>query len=305
MSEPAPPASEERNPDEKWRFEEGEEIVPGRYALERLGGGWDFEAYVAWDDRLYSLVVVKLVRPHLVEEPRTLRHLSQEAGLLLSLAHPMVVRGFDAVLEGARPHLAMEHLEGPTLADTIKHFGPLDPAQLLPLAFQIASAAQYLANREIVHLDIKPRNIILGVPPRLIDLSVARSLERAGRITTPVGTDAYMAPEQCDPSLAEIGTSADVWGLGATLFHAVAGEVPFPRPKEHDDDPRQRWPQTHAHPQDLPSHTAPELEGLILDCLAFEPAERPTPAGLAQRLEPLIGAIKRGRILGRGRPKIL
>ena len=88
-----------------------------------------------------------------------------------------------------------------------------------------------MERRGFVHLDVKPDNIIMGIPPRLIDLCIARSLERAGRTRGPIGTDAYMAPEQCgaDGWKATIGAPADVWGLGATLYHAASGRRPFPR----------------------------------------------------------------------------
>ncbi|MEX0756012.1 MAG: serine/threonine-protein kinase [Actinomycetota bacterium] len=297
--DPAPP------PSEAWGLAEGDEIVPGRIALESLGGGYDFEAYLAWDDERYALVVAKIVRPHLVEDDHTLRNLAREAAVLDRLAHPVIVRGFDVVPDGPRPHLVLEHLEGPTLASTIRRFGPLELDQVLPLGFQLSSALAYLRAVEIVHLDVKPRNVILGVPPRLIDFSVARGIEPAQRITSAIGTDAYMAPEQCDPSLGRIGPAADVWGLGATLFHAVAGHVPFPQAEDHDeDDPRQRWPQLHADPYELPTGTPPDLEETILDCLEFDPERRPTPAEIAVRLEPLLGNLTKGRVLGRARPSL-
>ncbi|MEX2274829.1 MAG: serine/threonine-protein kinase [Actinomycetota bacterium] len=288
---------------EAWDLAEGEEIVPGRIALQALGGGYDFEAYLAWDDHLYALVVAKLVRPHLVEDAHTLRNLVREAEVLAGLDHPVIVRGFGSVLQGPRPHLLLEHLEGPTLGSTLRRFGPLAIDQLLPLGFQLASALQYLSNVDVVHLDVKPRNVILGVPPRLIDFSVARSGERARRITSAIGTDAYMAPEQCDRALGEIGSGADVWGLGATLFHAVAGEVPFPVTDDADEgDPHQRWPQLSHGPRALPTGTPAVLEGLILDCLEFDPVARPTPDDVAVRLEPMLGDLTRGRVLGRAKP---
>jgi serine/threonine protein kinase len=157
----------------------------------------------------------------------------------------------------------------------------------------------------VVHLDVKPRNVILGVPPRLIDFSVARGIDRATRISSAIGTDAYMAPEQCNPRIATVGPAADVWGLGATLFHAVAGHVPFPLVEDHDEEePTQRWPQLHADPDALPAGTPGDLEDLILDCLSFSLEDRPDPSEIAVRLEPLLGNLTRGRVLGRARPRL-
>lgn len=303
MTEP-PPSSPDA-PAEGWGLAEGDEIVSGRIALELLGGGYDFEAYLAWDDHLHALVVAKMVRPHLVQDASTLRHLIREAEMLERLAHPVVLRSFGAVSEGPRPHLILEHLEGPPLASTIRRFGALDMGQLLPLGFQLASALQYMANEGVVHLDVKPRNVILGVPPRLIDLSIARTVQDATKITSPLGTDAYMAPEQCDPTLDRIGPAADVWGLGATLYHAACGQVPFPRAESFDHaDLRARFPQLQYGPAEMPKDLPEPLRQILLDTMEPSPTDRPSAAAVALALEPLIGALKRERILGRPRPRI-
>ena len=298
----------EQAPDEdptRWGFEEGDEIIPGRFALQKLGGGSDYEAYLAWDDELFSLVVAKCLRPHLVGEGHALGSLTREAELLLRLNHPVVVRGFDAVLDGERPHVVMEHLEGPNLASLIRRFGPLPLEQLLPLTVQICSAVSYLGAKEVVHLDIKPRNIIMGAPPRLIDLSVARSFKNAGKITGHIGTDAYMAPEQCDPKIGKIGPESDVWGVGASLYHAAVGKVPFPRPgydREKDkEDLALRFPQLHNEPQTFPKKLPAPLQEVIRACLSYEASARPSVREVVARVEPLIAQLPTKPFLGRPR----
>lgn len=280
----------------RWGFEEGDEIIEGRYALKRLGGGSDYEAYLAWDERLFSLVVAKILRPHLVEVPGSIGALQREADLLLKLNHPVIVRGFDAVVDGDRPHVVMEHLEGSNLASLLKRHGALHLEQLLPLVLQIASGVHYLGTEQIVHLDIKPRNIIMGAPPRLIDLSIARSFSRARRITGHVGTDAYMAPEQCDPSQGKIGPKSDIWGLGASIYHAVSGHVPFPRPHYDKDEQRadleSRFPQLLPQkPEPLPSDAPPALREIVHSCMAQDPEERPEVRDIVAAIEPLIAAL--------------
>ena len=288
-----------------WAFEEGAEIAPGRTILRALGGGRRFEVHLVWDDRWFAVMVAKLLRPDQAGDERALRELRAEAEILGRLAHPVLLRGFDAVLDGPHPHLLVEHLEGPTLRRLIRKGGPLPMAQLLPLALHVAAVLHYLAVEEVVHLDVKPDNIVMGVPPRLIDLSVARSVADAARIRGAVGTDAYMAPEQCDPARAPgaIGPPADVFGLGATLHHAAAGSVPFPRAPEarESDDAELRFPQLARAPEPLPAAVPEGLRALIAATLDPDPARRPTAAELARGLEPLVAAQPTRAPAGRGR----
>jgi len=288
-----------------WDFEEGAEIAPGRTVLRPLGGGSRYEVHLVWDDRWFAVMVAKLLRPDQASDERALRDLRAEAELLGRLAHPVLLRGFDAVLDGPRPHVLVEHLEGPTLRRLIRRGGPLPLPQLLPLALHVAAALHYLSAEGVVHLDVKPDNIVMGIPPRLIDLSVARSSARARELRRPVGTDAYMAPEQCDPSAhpGEIGPAADVFGLAATLHHAVAGSVPFPRPEgaRDSDDAAVRFPQLAAGPDPLPGSVPGDLRELLGAALRRDPGDRPTAAELAMGLEPLVGALPRRAPLGRRR----
>lgn len=283
-----------------WGFREGDEIVPGVLAIKRLGGGRKYEVYLSWDERLYSLVATKLVRPEQVTESKALGQIENEAEVLRRVSHPVVVRLFHADLEGPRPHLVLEHLEGPTLRSLLRRYGPLSMSQLLPLALNIVAALHYLSQEEVVHLDVKPANIVMGAPPRLIDFSVARSVEAAGRITSLVGTDAYMAPEQCLPSgAARIGLATDMWGLGATLYHAVTGRPPF-----EGTDADGRYPQLEAPPPALNKDIPAELVEPIMRCLQPDPGQRPTPSEFALALQPLVQALPARPVLGRRRPKL-
>jgi eukaryotic-like serine/threonine-protein kinase len=279
---------------EGWNLGEHDEIVPGRRAVRLLGGGLRYEAYLAWDDHLRALVVLKLVRPDHAADPDALRGLATEAALLRRLAHPMLVRSFGAVLDGDRPHLVLEFIDGPRLSTLIRRFG-LSLEQLLPLALNLCAALHYLARERVVHLDVKPRNVVMGATPRLIDLSVARGLDQLGGLRGPVGTDAYMAPEQCDPDrFGDIGPPADVWGLGATLYEALARTRPFTRRRE-------RFPQLHDAARPLGDRVPPALAARVMACLERRPADRPTAGELADELEPMVGALPPPR-LGRFRP---
>jgi serine/threonine protein kinase len=288
-----------------WKFEEGDEIAPGRVALSRLGGGTLFETYIAWDDRLFFIVVAKLIRPDRADDPDAIRRLRREAETLQRLSHPVVVRSFGSVLEGPHPHLVLEHMEGPTLRSLLRKYGPLPMEQILPLALNLCSGLHYMNTENMVHLDVKPGNIIMGAPPVLIDLSLARTLERAARIDSPIGTDPYMAPEQCEPDArGPVGAPADVWGLGATLHEAITGRQPFTQDDFDSQGEGGRYPQLDLDPAPLPPDTPTPLAETVLGCLEKDPSKRPTAAELGMGLQPLVAAARRRRVLGRARPRL-
>lgn len=286
---------------ESWDFHEGDEIVPGLAAMRLLGGGSSYEAYLAFDDHMYSPVVAKVVRPHLTEDRQTIRGLTREVEVLKLLNHPVIVRGFHADMEGSRPLLVLENLDGPRLSSLIRRHGPLPMQQLMPLAVELCSAAHYMQRMDIVHLDIKPSNIIMGAPAKLIDLSVARSSHAAAALTDPIGTDAYMAPEQCLPAAGNSPTHAtDIWGIGATLFHGAAGYRPFDKGTKDQDAPAQeQWPQLElAPPYELPRHVPDPVAKLIFACLNTDPTQRPSAIELAEMVSPVMEALPKPRLSG-------
>jgi serine/threonine protein kinase len=220
--------------------------------------------------------------------------------MLERLRHPVLLRPFDAVLAGPKPHVVLEHLEGPRLSTLVRKYGPLEREQLLPLGLQLFSAIHYLAGEGVVHLDVKPSNIIMGAPARLIDLSIAQPVEALRHKRSPIGTDAYMAPEQCDPpGRGPISTAADVWGVGATLYDAAAARRPFDR-----KDGGTRFPQLEQVPAPLPEKLPSGLRDLVFACLDPDPAARPTPAEAAAELELLVDALPRRLAMGRFRVRV-
>lgn len=283
-----------------WSLVEGDPIAPGLDAVKALGGGKVFQAYLAWDVRRHTLVVAKLLRPHLVEDDTAVTALRREAAALERLSHPVLPRLFGAQLEGERPLIVLELLDGPRLSTVIRRYR-LSIEQVLPLALQLASVLHYLSEEGWVHLDVKPSNVILSSPPRLIDLSIARTVADARRLASPAGTQRYMAPEQCErASFALIGPATDMWGLGVTLYEALARRRPFPDALEGAGG-RHRYPQLDRDPAPLSEDVPPALAELVLRCLRRDPQERPTAAELAAVIEPIEASLPRPRI-GRMRP---
>jgi eukaryotic-like serine/threonine-protein kinase len=280
---------------ESWNFAEGDEIAPHRRAVSLLGGGYRYEAWLAWDEHLRTLVVAKLLRPDQTEDRSARDLLAREAAMLSRLSHPLLVRSFGADPDGARPHLVLEFVEGPRLSTLIRRFG-LVLEQAVPLALNLASVLHYLSEEGVVHLDVKPRNIIMAGSPRLIDLSVARRIDDLGSLHGPVGTDAYMAPEQCIPERrAEIGPASDVWGLGVTVHEAFSGALPYPRPSA--DTPYPQLTHTPRAHEGVP----PKLRPLVMSCLEQRPEDRPRAGDLGDALEPFVAALPAPKI-GRFRP---
>lgn len=153
----------------RWELSEGDPLAEGLEAVKLLGGGTSFEAYLAWETHRHALVVVKVVRPHLVEDEAIRAALRREADALATLAHPVLPRIFGEHLDGSRPLIVLELLDGPRLSTVIRRFG-LALEQVLPLALELCSALHYLAAEGWVHRDVKPSNVILASPPRLRSL---------------------------------------------------------------------------------------------------------------------------------------
>lgn len=257
-----------------WGLAEGDPITAELTAVRRLGGGSAYEAYLAFDEVTYGPVVVKVVRPDQADDDHALRGLAREVAALATVNHPVVVRALRHELTGPRPHVVLEQLDGPRLSSLVRRYGPLQEHQYLPLAIEVASALHYLAHLGWVHLDVKPSNIIMGAPARLIDLSIARPASEAAD-SRRLGTDAYMSPEQWDPGrYGAPSTASDVWGLGATLFEAVAGHRAY---REPTDEPAR-----------LPDRVPPEVAKIVGACLSTRPADRPLPREVAEALEPVL-----------------
>ena len=282
---------------ETWGLAEGDEITPELTATRLLGGGSAFEAYLAFDEITYSPVVVKMLRPHLVDDEVSLASLEREARALDVAHHPVVVRGLRVELGGERPHLVLENADGPRLSTLIRRHGRLSEQQYLPLAIDVASALHFFRHVDVCHLDIKPSNVIMGAPARLIDLSVARPVAKAAALTGQIGTDLYMAPEQCAPGVDAVpGYASDVFGLGATLYHAIAGFRPFEEGDPDAPDLRDRYPQLVDNPHPLPDGVPAAVAKTVFAMLEDDPDDRPLPHEVAAALEPVLAAQPRAKL---------
>jgi serine/threonine protein kinase len=220
--------------DRRWGLRRGDEVTPGRRVLRRLGDGGAHEAFLV-ETGASGLAVAKMPRPWLAGDVHRLVSLRDEGDALSRLRAPAVPRHLDTVLSGARPHLLMEYVAGPTLRTALAGRGPLPASVVAGLGHALALGLAAIARAGWVHLDVKPANIVLNAVPRLLDFELARPVADAARMSHPTGTWHYMPPEQRAAGTAagaRIGPAADVYALALTLSEALTG-----RPLERSPDP--------------------------------------------------------------------
>lgn len=211
----------------------GQRVVAGRYALlGELGRGGMGVVWRAQDQVIGRQVAVKELRlpdaeSAAVFSERALREVRTGG----RLNDPAVVTVYDVVTDGGTTFIVMELVEAPSLADLVRRRGPMPAAQAAQLGERVLAALQAAHAAGIVHRDVKPANILVAPDGRvkLTDFGIAHAVDDP-RLTTSgmiVGSPAFMAPERVEGR--EALPASDLWSLGATLFFAVEGSIPFER----------------------------------------------------------------------------
>lgn len=211
------------------RSEGGTRPVLSRYEVgELLGEGGVGRVFAATDRSSGQRVALKVLRAELAANPAEAERFVKEARLLMELAHPHLVKGLRVAKEGETIFFAMELLAGKCLQDLLAEQGRLDEAAALQIVVEAASALGALHARGLVHRDVKPGNILWSKERGavLIDLGFAVPVGQGGDGATTAGTVHYIAPEQARGS-AGLDVRADIYALGATLYHLVTGALPF------------------------------------------------------------------------------
>ncbi|HTL38769.1 MAG TPA: serine/threonine-protein kinase [Kofleriaceae bacterium] len=212
----------------------GPEAVVGSYRLVReIGRGGMGTVYEARHVVLPRRAAIKVMHGELRRQPGMATRVVQEASILEDIRHPGVVRVYEcSLLPDHRPYIAMELVEGETLASRLLHQGALAPLEVATLLAEICDVLASVHARGVIHRDLKPDNILLtpcdrDFPLRVIDWGVAR-LGPMGRLTldglTP-GTPIYMSPEQAMGR--NIAAPCDIYSLGVIGYELLTGHPPF------------------------------------------------------------------------------
>jgi serine/threonine-protein kinase len=205
------------------------------------------------------------------------------------LDHPNIVKVLATDFLRQQPFFTMEYVKGETLAARLRQ-GALEPREAARLMAIVARAVHAAHLAYVLHRDIKPSNILIDEQgqPHVSDFGLAKMLDRDDGLVTmsgPLGTPSYMPPEQCSRHFGPIGPAADIYGLGATLYHMVTGQLPHvgSSPAEILRRIEQEMP---TRPKALRPDLPLALEAIILKCLQKRPQDRyPTAAALADDLE--------------------
>jgi hypothetical protein len=251
----------------------------GPYWLEgRLGSGGMGRVYLGRSPGGRH-VAIKVIRADLAENADFRARFAQETASARKVSGIFTAPVVDADLDGPIPWLATSYIAGPSLGDAIAERGPMPAALVVRLAAGLAEGLAAIHTAGVVHRDLKPANVLLAEDgPRLIDFGISRSLEATSLTRTGmvVGSPGFMSPEQAEGR--PVGPASDVFSLGAVLTFAATGEGPFG--EGSTVALLYRVVTSEPNTQGVPA----EIRPLIERCLAKNPGQRPTAAGLLAQL---------------------
>jgi predicted Ser/Thr protein kinase len=257
----------------------GELLGPYRL-LQRLGQGGMGVVHFAVDPHGRA-VAVKVLRPHIADDPDARARLEREVAALGRVRHPRVAPVIDADLHGPRPYVVTRYVAGDPLDDAIAAHGPLTGDALLRLARGLHGALEAIHGVGVVHRDLKPGNVLLDEDgdPVVIDFGIAHVLDDSRLTSTGLvmGTPGYLSPEIVEG--AQVTEATDWWGWAATLVYAATGRPPFGRGSMDLVLSRVRSGEF-----DLAGVDA-RLEPLLAAALSPRPADRPAAPLVLAALE--------------------
>jgi WD40 repeat protein/predicted Ser/Thr protein kinase len=249
--------------------------VVGYDVIEEIGRGGTSVVYLARQAHPARLVALKLLVAGAYADAERRARFRAEADAIARLRHPQIVQIYQVGEHDGLPYLALEYVEGGTLAERTGG-SPLPPRQAAELVAQIAEAVHYAHEMGVVHRDLKPSNVLLGADgsPKVTDFGLAKQEQSELTATGAIlGTPSYMAPEQAEGKAREVGPAADVYALGAILYELLTLRPPFKgaTPMETLEQVRAQEP---VPPERLQGGTPRDLDTICLKCLQKPPAAR-------------------------------
>lgn len=271
----------------------------GDYEIRRVvGRGGMGSVYEAFHVHLHRIVALKVLAPHLLDNPQAIERFRREMRAIGRLNSPHIVTALDASLGGDIQYLAMEYIDGIDADEMVRRLHAMPVEDACEIVRQAALGLEDAHQQMLVHRDIKPKNIAIASngKVKILDLGLAlckSEVMATGRLTAQaaIGSYQYMAPEQFDDS-HEVDIRADIYGLGCTLFHLLAGAPPFSGTKYRTLTSLMAAHRSTAPPQitEFNGNVPNVLAGVVGRTLAKEPDARfQTPIEVAQALEPFAG----------------
>ncbi len=206
--------------------------IPGYQILSKLGSGAMATVFKARQLSLDRLVAIKVLPKRYSENPEYVERFYKEGKAAAKLNHANIVQAFDVGESGGYHYFVMEYVEGHTVYDELDEGKVFSEAEALKITIQIAEALAHSHERGLIHRDVKPKNIMITTEgiAKLADMGLARLAEDAQAAQAEAGkaygTPYYISPEQIRGDM-DIDFRADIYGLGATLYHMITGQVPF------------------------------------------------------------------------------
>jgi serine/threonine protein kinase/beta-lactam-binding protein with PASTA domain len=272
------------------------QLVGNRYQIERLvASGGMATVYLATDQRLDRKVAVKVIHPHLAKDRAFQDKFVLEAKIAAKLSHPNLVNVFDQGTDGETTFLVMEYVQGITLRDALKEYGPLPPVRALEMLAQILSGLSAAHRAGILHRDLKPENVLLADDGRvkLGDFGLARAITEHTGTGSLVGTVAYLSPELVTRGIAD--ARSDVYAAGIILYELLTGKQPF-EGEQAVQIAYQHANSTVPAPSALAAEVPPVIDKLVFWATSKLAADRPDDAGaLLTKVNQIIADLKAGR----------
>jgi len=263
-----------------------EELTTGstfaaRYQIiEELGKGGMGRVYKAHDTKIKEKIALKLIKPEIAKDKKTLERFSNELRLARKIRHKNVCGMFDLGEEKGTHYITMEFVPGEDLRSSIRRFGQLPIGKSISIAKQICEGLSEAHRLGVVHRDLKSNNIMIDKEGnvRIMDFGIARSLEGKG-ITgagVMIGTPEYMSPEQVEGK--DVNQRSDIYSLGVILYEMVTGRVPFEGDTPFTIGVKHKS-ETPKDPKKINTQIPEELSRMILKCLEKDKDKRFQSAG--------------------------